>query len=574
MTYDSFDPDTDGTVNSDVDNTSTSSSTGSFTDELSIPTYSDDSAAPSGSTYYHTGHETVKYKDSGGTVHSGHNVVHVDDFGAVGDGTTDDSAAIQAAVDSVPSGEHAILKFSPGKKYLIQTTVTIPVKKFRIIDGCNAHIILDSDIVALECYGNKTQSGSNPEAGDNRTHAEEEMGTIIRGIQAYSNTSTYYGTPILIRNTTGTVVAECQLAMVKNGIEISDINRNIGFTNNHIWDFRGYGLFFNGGDLHQCYITANFLAWGRRLIRIVDGDFADFIITGNDLEAGNYEQDGSDVIIDLEINDAAFNMYDFKVTGNAIDGHNETNKGIRVNGTMADDRNVTDIQIIGNYIAQHATCGIEIRGLQAVVINSNTLYRNPQAIDSGGQTYGVTISSNVFQQGRVDEVGHGINHTTDDLVIGWSISNNVFNDWIGRAIEINDSSTSVNNRSEISIVNNIVNIKYNTGLTISGPLINLGTYSGYNNVIVSGNLLRGRDIGEDGLRAQAAGGYTNTIITNNMVRGITNGFTYEVADGTLDGVIVENNLANGKKVGAANYFFQQSTQPNNPQAGAVWIDTS
>ena len=48
-------------------------------------------------------------------------VVNVRDFGAVGDGTTDDTAAIQAAVDSITNG----VIFFPIGQYKITTTINI-----------------------------------------------------------------------------------------------------------------------------------------------------------------------------------------------------------------------------------------------------------------------------------------------------------------------------------------------------------------------------------------------------------------------------------------------------------------
>jgi len=50
--------------------------------------------------------------------------VNVADFGAVGDGVTDDTAAIQAAIDSIPINTFGEIVFAPGKGYLVTTTIS------------------------------------------------------------------------------------------------------------------------------------------------------------------------------------------------------------------------------------------------------------------------------------------------------------------------------------------------------------------------------------------------------------------------------------------------------------------
>lgn len=54
-------------------------------------------------------------------------VVNVMDYGAVGDGTTNDSAAIQAAVTAAGASVYGgIVHFPPGKNYRLQTGITLP----------------------------------------------------------------------------------------------------------------------------------------------------------------------------------------------------------------------------------------------------------------------------------------------------------------------------------------------------------------------------------------------------------------------------------------------------------------
>ena len=59
--------------------------------------------------------------------------VNVLDFGAVGDGTTNDTAAIQAAINSLPTNGGAV--YLPAGNYLISSTLTQTKRLFLFGDG-------------------------------------------------------------------------------------------------------------------------------------------------------------------------------------------------------------------------------------------------------------------------------------------------------------------------------------------------------------------------------------------------------------------------------------------------------
>jgi len=78
----------------------------------------------------------------------------VDSFGAVGDGVTDDTVAVQAAIDSIANDNGAEIYFTPGKTYLIGTTPII-VQKSNITFNFNSCKLLNNsafDETVFEVY--------------------------------------------------------------------------------------------------------------------------------------------------------------------------------------------------------------------------------------------------------------------------------------------------------------------------------------------------------------------------------------------------------------------------------------
>ena len=86
-------------------------------------------------------------------------VVSVKDFGAVGDGVTDDTAAIQAAFTYAASFEHAGVKFTPATRYKCTTGLSLDISRVGI-DGGGA--MLDFSSVTSVTALSFTQS--NPDA--------------------------------------------------------------------------------------------------------------------------------------------------------------------------------------------------------------------------------------------------------------------------------------------------------------------------------------------------------------------------------------------------------------------------
>ena len=117
--------------------------------------------------------------------------LNVLDFGATGDGVTDDSAAIRLALDSVPDQGGAI--FFPSGKYYVPTTVYIPQRKLGTgepttkgrgihILGDNALIIGNSNVIFESGTGTVSTGGSTNWGLTPDTAATLHYNNIIDGL--------------------------------------------------------------------------------------------------------------------------------------------------------------------------------------------------------------------------------------------------------------------------------------------------------------------------------------------------------------------------------------------------------
>ena len=105
------------------------------------------------------------------------NGVSVDSFGAKGDGVTDDTAAIQSALDSALSNDRTTVFFTSGKKYLVSDTL--------VVNSNTTLFMYGATLVKSDVYKNIMSNSSYVNSGSRNSNIK-----LLGGLIDYGNYAT------------------------------------------------------------------------------------------------------------------------------------------------------------------------------------------------------------------------------------------------------------------------------------------------------------------------------------------------------------------------------------------------
>lgn len=386
--------------------------------------------------------------------------ISVLDYGAVGDGTTDDGPAVQLAVNAVATAGRGCIVFPAGKSYFMDTQVNV----------CNNLVVMG--------YGARIIAGriwANIDAPLFKNFTASKMSVTPGTITATENVS-FYGLEFYGQDTGG---SSGVLNANMHGIFICMGNRTD--TNSGI----------NGFTVHDCYMHdfdgAGILTYGGQNINVSDNQFTNFFSnTVLSIGSGLQLTDVDGFIVDANVFDHTsanwswhgMTILDFNsqskngtVSNNVIRNMNNGD-GISCEGNSLN--NIENVTFVGNMISDCAGDGIGVdNGVQAVV-SDNTI------LNVGGT--GILISQ------------------TEQVVIS---GNSIINCGLGAIYGSGDKITIVGN--------NITGTSYgNSSYQGDGILLVPTATSNANSALISANYLK--DIAACGIVAQQ-----NTSIIGNYI---------------------------------------------------------
>jgi len=321
----------------------------------------------------------------------------VRDFGATGDGTTDDTAAIQTAVNAAPGTIHF-----PHGNYRITKTITVDLAKTGAVavrgDG-TARIVMASEGPAFRFVG--THAGT----ADPKTVKPEvwkERMPCISGLEIVGEHAD--ADAVEATGTMQLTVERLLIRKCRHGIHLTNRNRNVLIANCHVYENRGIGIFLDAVNLHQINVTGCHVSYcddGGIVCKA--GQVRNLHITGCDIESnqGVNRPPTANVLIDSTGGSNA----EVAITGCTIQ-HNHNAAGganIRIKGPSANAVKGTDelrdghVTITGNVISD-VKVNLHLDHARGVVVTGNTFWTAYEWNVLAENSVAVTVGPNNFDR--------------------------------------------------------------------------------------------------------------------------------------------------------------------------------
>ncbi len=205
------------------------------------------------------------------------------DFGATGDGQTDDTEALQHAIDEgvgellLPRGDYRITKA------LVVNLASVGRTAIRG-EGGTARILMQGSGPAIVLQG--THNTTAAPDGFRETEWTHERMPMISQLEIVGQHVEADG--IRIDGVMQPTITGVLLRKLRHGIQITGRARNVLISHCHIYHNLGVGIYLDGVNLHQTIISDSHISYCRLGgIRIERSEIRNLQITGNDIEYNN-----------------------------------------------------------------------------------------------------------------------------------------------------------------------------------------------------------------------------------------------------------------------------------------------
>tara|TARA_B100000686_G_C16747291_1_gene950263 strand:+ start:619 stop:1974 length:1356 start_codon:yes stop_codon:yes gene_type:complete len=324
---------------------------------------------------------------------------NVRQFGAKGDGTTDDTEAILHAVEK---GDGTL--FFPSGTYLISETINIP-----LTDKGPCAISGDSGTSTVIMAGegptfrlNGAHQGTGDPGSVNPGVWNQERMPTVQSIALEGKNPKADGFELL--GTMQSVFEGVMVRRMRHGIHLVKRNRNVVISHCHLYHNTGVGLYLDRVNLHQINISNSHISYNRLGgIRIEGSEVRNLQITGNDIEYNNAKSHGklrseptAEIWIDATAPKSSVN--EVTINSNTIQATSSPGgANIRILEKRDESRPPGLITISGNVIGSQEN-NVHLSGVYGVTVSGNTIYSctNRNLLIENSRL--VTVGSNHFRR--------------------------------------------------------------------------------------------------------------------------------------------------------------------------------
>lgn len=331
-------------------------------------------------------------------------------FGAKGDSVTDDTKAIQKAVDS---GIGQIIFYSG--TYRITEPIKINLDKIGCVSLSGngvARIIMDGVGPAFKFIG--THEGSAHPSTVKQNVWKNQRLPLVDGIEIIGQHPMAEGI-----EASGTMMLTITRVLVRNalhGIHLTKRNRNVVISECHMYHNRGIGIYLDKINLHQINITNCHISYnGGGGIVVYHGDVHNMQIGTCDIECNMDKNMPATANVLIDVSEG--NMLEGAIVGCTIQ-HDETVPGssnIRFIGHSPEKATeIGNITIADNNISETQD-NIHIKYGRGIIITGNTFYMGASHNILIENSEHILLANNILD--RNPHYGAKTMHTKDGIVI-------------------------------------------------------------------------------------------------------------------------------------------------------------